>query len=267
MDQFEAAKKGDLQRVKELVNHGNINEKGPIWTTALHKACEGGHASVVEWLIGMGADVEARDAYDWTPLWSAACCGYASCLKLLLDRSGDASMPGLLHAVAGYEYGRVECVALLIAAHPGDIHVVDWRGSTPLHSAVIGSAEACRVLLDAGSVVDSIDTNGCTPLYLALLVDSRRVTAELLLDRGAQLNRVKLDDRLREIPHWALSFVTCRDACRLACRAILQLQRRHSGAIGANGRDVLHLVAVFIWESRCHPAWEASNCVKQAKLG
>jgi hypothetical protein len=76
------------------------------------------------------------------------------------------------------------------------------------------------------------------------------------MDRGAQVDRVKLDYMLLAIPDWAVSYVVRRNTCRLSCWAILGLQRQRSSVIGrSNGRDVLRLIGRIVWESRREVVW------------
>lgn len=155
-----------------------------------------------------------------------------------------------------HAYGSVKCAALLINARPADVNAIDSDGCTALHIVGhYGTLDVFRLLLDAGSVMEKMDHAGRTPLYWAFCEDRRKI-AELLLDRGAQLEGVKLDGLLNSIPEWAISFALRRAACRLSSRAVLQLARRCSRVIGGNGKDVLRLISRLIWGSRrCNKLW------------
>jgi ankyrin repeat protein len=88
----------------------------PEGETALHLAARLGHGKVAEVLLANGADVNARDAKEFTPLHSAA-----------LD-------------------GRSEVVALLLA-HKADSTAKSWNGKTPLDFArTRGDAQTIRML-------------------------------------------------------------------------------------------------------------------------
>lgn len=251
MEQYKAVLDGDLARLQELVSAANVDERDWTGGTVLHYACYGGHAHVVEWLLGFGADVNARDKFGSTPLCRAADNSHPRCIQLLLEAGAD---PGIatnfgvipLHCV----YDSAECAALLIAAHPAGVNAVDKDGWTPLHwVARSGRADVCRLLLDAGSMVDVVSNDGFTALYVALR-NGKRDVAELLLERGALLQHVKLDWGLKSIPRWVASFVARRNACRSCCWAVLELARRRSRVIGGNRRDVLRLVAKCLWALR-----------------
>jgi hypothetical protein len=86
--------------------------------------------------------------------------------------------------------------------------------------------------------------------------DLSAINAKLLLDRGAKLERVMLDDVLKAIPFWAVSFFACRNACKLSCWAVLELARRQSRVIDGNSRDVLCIIARMVWQSRRDQCWK-----------
>ena len=66
---IEAAKRGDLDEVKRLIENGaDVNIKDNDGDTPLHYAASGGHLDVVKFLVENGADVNAKDKYGRTPL-------------------------------------------------------------------------------------------------------------------------------------------------------------------------------------------------------
>ena len=132
MDQYDAALRGDLVRVQELVNAANVDERNERGRTVLHCACERGHADVVTWLVGLGAHVNARNSNGWAPLHRAASHSHPRCVELLLDSGADASVAdngGRIPLHLACE--SAECTALLVAAHPALLA----RGCAPLRLA------------------------------------------------------------------------------------------------------------------------------------
>lgn len=73
-------------------------------------------------------------------------------------------------------------------AKTSDINAADERGRTPLHWASLRyeSAEFVKQLLQAGAQIDPIDTQGATPLFLAL--GQSPETVQILLQAGANAN-------------------------------------------------------------------------------
>jgi ankyrin repeat protein len=60
--------------------------------TALHAAVSSNQAQIVEWLLDAGADVNARQQMDYTPLMGAAANARLDILELLLARGADPSL-------------------------------------------------------------------------------------------------------------------------------------------------------------------------------
>ena len=68
-----AANNGNFEKVKRLVSNNPdlVNEKDLNNKTALHFAAFAGHPEIVEYLLENGADVNAKDVYNMTPLHAA----------------------------------------------------------------------------------------------------------------------------------------------------------------------------------------------------
>lgn len=79
-----AAWKGRLDAVRWLVEHGaRLNREGKEWA-ALHYASFAGHADIVAYLMGRGADINALSTNGSTPLMMAAREGREAIAKILL---------------------------------------------------------------------------------------------------------------------------------------------------------------------------------------
>lgn len=151
-DQLEA---GDLDALKAVFDSCLLEARGgSSKQTAL--AFNDAPEALIRWLVGRGADVEARDAYQRTPL----------------------------HAHAGSWNGKV-AVLLELGADP---HAVDYQGDTPLHvAAKTGRDEAVRALLAAGARPEALNKAQMTPLAAGLQqcsniqIEAMADIAELLL--------------------------------------------------------------------------------------
>ena len=65
----DVAWKGDLAGVQRELNKGaDVNARGFLGSTLLHNAARWGHKEVAKLLIAKGADVNAKDNRDLTPL-------------------------------------------------------------------------------------------------------------------------------------------------------------------------------------------------------
>ena len=165
-----AARKGDVEKVRKLLDQGaDVSDRGRFGTP-LHAAAAGGHAELVSFLLERGADVNAPAKLGsesmlkgdhGTPLHAAAACGHAELVSFLLERGAD-------------------------------VNARRW-GRTPLHDAVHeGQADCVRLLLKSGADIEAEDDNGVTPLAAARTEPHpRRERArqaeieQLLLDEGA----------------------------------------------------------------------------------
>ncbi|XP_061104837.1 relA-associated inhibitor-like [Conger conger] len=102
--------------VREMSDPSQPNEEG---VTALHNAICGGHYSIVDFLVQIGANVSAPDSHGWTPLHCAAACNDRSMCEYLV-RSGAAVLSvtegdgaTAVEKCDPYAAGFEECTAFL----------------------------------------------------------------------------------------------------------------------------------------------------------
>jgi len=141
---------------------------------------------LIDRLLDIGVDREARDSHGMTALHLAAALGREAALRQLIakgacpdSRAADGQTP-LGVALAS---GRRDLADWL-----------DWRGwALPRRAlrpadlpaaAMAGDADAVRRLLDLGFDVDAQDAQGCTALLRAA-GGGHRATVDLLIARGA----------------------------------------------------------------------------------
>ena len=86
----EAAKEGDLAKVKSLIAEGSdVNVKTGTGTTPLHFAADRGHKEVVELFVSKGADVNAETNRGFSPLHWAAQQDHKDVVELLILKGAD----------------------------------------------------------------------------------------------------------------------------------------------------------------------------------
>ena len=150
-----AAYFGNLQMVRYLVESGaSINFQDPgVRRNALHWACMGNGTDVVKYLISCGADVNALDRDNMSPLMQAALHSHQAAVKELVEAGSCISY-----------IDRLRCSALHYAAFHGDrlsvrslilggcIHnnAIFVKGTPLANLALIGDVDNVRLLLAAG---------------------------------------------------------------------------------------------------------------------
>lgn len=191
----DAAKEGDLEKVKSLLA-GDKNlleapdERG---LRPLHHASSAS-LPVVEYLVGLKADVNAKSINGATPLYVAARSGQKEIAEFLLKNGADVNAtgeggPAINQAV--YR-GSADMVRLLLD-YKADISLTDGDGNTALHSAAIWNAgEAAHMLLHAGANVNVKNKKGETPLHSCLefageFGKGSLEVAQMLIGHGADL--------------------------------------------------------------------------------
>jgi len=224
-----AACRGDLSRVKKHVEQGtDVNARDECGCTPMHWAVLAESPEVADFLIGKGADVNAKDARNFTPLMAArglpmvelliskgadiqaqenlqeltklhmACRkGDKDVVKFLISKGAEVdrkNSSGQTPLWLAANYGHREIVELLINKG-ADIKEVSSKrsGHNPLYIAARnGHREIVELLINKGADVNSRTRDGSTPLHIATL-NGHIETAKLLVEKGADVN-AKSDD-------------------------------------------------------------------------
>jgi len=192
----EAIQNEQKQTVLFLLQHGaDVDAKDKREFTPLHYAAEKGYAEIAELLIEKGANVNATDTNKETPLHIAVLCGHKD-------------------------------VALALLAAEAFVNAENSMSRTPLHYAAReGHSEAVKVLLAHGATINAKDKSpGLTALHYAAYQNQKHVV-ELLLDAGADVNA---RDLLAYTPlHWASSIARPEEG--ETYEDIIELLREHGG--------------------------------------
>lgn len=156
---------GDLEALKKYVNEGgDVNARRSegqaqyysLADTLLHVATWRDSVEAVEFLLEQGADIEARDGQEATPLHDTA-------------------------------WRRPKTTQLLIQKG-ADVQVKDCVRNTPLHNAVAAeSEEIIQLLLDSDANINALAYGGNTPLHQAVACKSVK-SVKTLLNNGADTN-------------------------------------------------------------------------------
>ena len=178
----EAAKNGNLEEVKRLVDRGADVNDGEI--TSFMWAYFNGHTEVCKWLLSKGGNVNHDGFEEMTLLMAATVRGDVAFLSFLIDVGADVNLPlpaggeTALHKAA--VRNQPKAMKLLID-RGGDVNrqtmvggktAMDsfgtvW-GETPLHIAAVAADEGViKLLLDGGADKTINTSQGKTPYTFA----------------------------------------------------------------------------------------------------
>ena len=211
-----AAYEGNLEEVKALIAKGvDVNAKWPkdFNFTPLHMTVTKGHedmlwffrqlkdvkdrtknadyprlyTDIVSLLLANGADVNAKDSYNGTPLNMAAMQGSTDIAKMLIAKGAKVDI------FTASTMGDLESVKAFLNSDPNMINAV--RGDfTPLHCAAYsGQIEMMKFLIEKGANVNAGYPQRPTPLFHAA-IKGRLDMAELLISKGAAINSEESSD-------------------------------------------------------------------------
>ncbi|KAJ9381457.1 hypothetical protein DTO063F5_6203 [Paecilomyces variotii] len=190
-------------RVRDMLALGaDVDIQNPRWRdrTPLMLAISRRQIAVVRTLLENGANPNFTKGVKHGPLeiailnaWYRSWQDGISSIELLLDYGADINLRGYQNRTPLYTaiiFQSPAIVAMLLA-RGADIYVREEKYQrTPLHLAagVNGSSEIVKMLLDAGSEIDSRDGNDMTPLQTAVSRAPQHV--QTLIDYGADERRL-----------------------------------------------------------------------------
>ncbi|GMT50043.1 MAG: hypothetical protein IEMM0008_1582 [bacterium] len=89
---FKAVEKGNIKKVAALIKKGaNVNAKDDWRRSSLYTASGMGHLAIVKLLIQKGADVNLKNEFDGTALHEACSEGHSNIVNVLLKKGADVN--------------------------------------------------------------------------------------------------------------------------------------------------------------------------------
>ena len=196
----EAAKAGNVKRLKKVVSQNNVNNRDLYSQTCLHLAAFCGHIEAVKKLLDLGADVNAVDKNGFTPLLSAASASERSEIHLqiceLLLKKGMNSGHFWLECADGrvlWQLVTSICVSCLKKSLGSNPMLVTTDSTSVVHylARFPYSRKLQHVLqqaIDGGANINLQEAAGDTPLHQAAFRGSPE-TVKLLVQMGAKIDQ------------------------------------------------------------------------------
>ncbi|MEI6521056.1 MAG: ankyrin repeat domain-containing protein [bacterium] len=130
------------------------------------KLCD---TSMADWAIGMGADVNATDDGDMTPLILSVARDRSEMIPYLASKGADINCiyQGFTPLMIAAQDGKLQCAKMLIDAG-ANLESQEQNGLTALMAAARdGYIDIVRLLLDAGADWTTKTTAGNDVIYIA----------------------------------------------------------------------------------------------------
>ncbi|XP_034561495.1 histone-lysine N-methyltransferase EHMT2 isoform X2 [Notolabrus celidotus] len=224
---YPAAKQGEVQRVLLMLMEGidpTYQPDAQNRRSALHAAAQRGLLEICYILVQAGAQVDAQDKDQRTPLIDAIINNHIEVARYLIQTGAcvyhveDDGYTGLHHAA---KLGNLEIVNMLLETGQVDVNAQDTGGWTPIiwaaehkHVRVIkallnrgadvtindkelnvclhwaayaGNVDIAELVLNAGCSIASVNVHGDTPLHIAAR-EGYLECVTLFLSRGADID-------------------------------------------------------------------------------
>jgi uncharacterized protein len=204
---------GYLELLNLTLKHGaDVDSKDSFNGTGLIRAADRGHADIAGQLVQAGVKINHINNLGWTALHEAIILGdgssrYVDTVRVLVAAGSDLQLPSQRDKISPIEHatakGYNEITQVLRTALDADRPTKRQADQRLLAAAKSGDATAAALAVRAGADLETRDTNGRTPLLLAVTADQLAV-ARLLVYLGADPDAV--DDQ-HDTP-WLVTGVT-----------------------------------------------------------
>lgn len=192
---------GNLALSKALLANGALldSRARDNGSTPLERAAYNGHTELVQFLLGIGANVKLSRPDKTTPLYVACQNGHSEIVKLLLSYKAEPDIfpidTGCTPLFMAAQHGHVEIVRALLENGAQVNFLRDADHTSPLFIASqSGFKDIVELLLKHGADPNIVPIDsGCTPLFMASQ-NSHNGIMKLLIEHGADVNKCRRDN-------------------------------------------------------------------------
>ena len=184
---------GILKIVQKCIEEQNndIDSKDNFGRTPLFSACSSGHFSVVNYLISKGANIKLIDDQGNTPLYYACRGGNLRIVELLISKGADIYQTNKSRRSPweiAAENGHLQIIRTLIEKYNLDKNARGFYGLTPLLLATVSKRfNVIKYLIGIGADVNAYDDGGNTSLHYAAYNNDCKIIS-FLISNGANVN-------------------------------------------------------------------------------
>ncbi|KAG6599729.1 Serine/threonine protein kinase [Phytophthora cinnamomi] len=167
-----AAESGNLDAVRCLVESGaDVNAANSHQITPLMYATStDDNFAVVQFLVERGARVNAKARYRFTPLMGAAETGDIDVVRFLVERGAHVNVTNTFGETAlmrAAKAGKMDVVQFLVESGANVNAVQNDRWTSLLYATRNGHRQVAGFLIENGAAIEAAEENGRTPLMLA----------------------------------------------------------------------------------------------------
>ncbi|MFW5879892.1 MAG: ankyrin repeat domain-containing protein, partial [bacterium] len=189
---FRAIKKGNVEKVKSLINDGaNVNAEGQMKWTPLHSAVWNNQVEIARLLIRNGADVNAIELDEAEyPLYIAIRKDNFEMVKLLVENGADVNPKGPVISVPLEiaKYGNKRILNYLKQKGATEEHYYREKMLPLFEAAIEGNLNKIKELKEEGVDIDIQHfRTGETPLHAAV-ENGHFEVVKFLVNSGARIN-------------------------------------------------------------------------------